>query len=276
MNFIRSLVCFKSQNDESAYERVSIACYNFLRYGSRRPNFNLDIWDDDAQKSSRSNKSRPMRDSSLSFAPSKKRSSTPSSQVSSLDDLYPPAPPAEFHPVPTPSRVSEKHRNVDRNETYILNHPFFGNNGEEMLVFNLGYCHLNTVNHPDYLTISLLDTRNIAELEISISRYSRRVIFNQQNPNETWKKEHIYRIEDLFADGEVNEIQIWTEERFTSDNYVWYEYMVKTPRRLISTEIMCFETSPKVRFLQIFERTDPPMLQQSHIEVSHYNHNEDM
>ncbi|KAK6525470.1 hypothetical protein TWF694_005604 [Orbilia ellipsospora] len=244
MRWLKKLSCFSSQPDESESE-------------------------------SRSSRSRSIKKPSkgVSFI---RRDPPPSRSSSSCsDDLYPPAPPAEFHPIPTPSRVSEKHQNVDRNETYILSHPFFGNNAEEMLVFNLGNCHLDTVNHPDYLTISMLDPRNLAELEISISRYSRKVVFNQQNPNETWKREHVYDIDDLFADGETNEIMIWTEERLTSDNYVWYEYMVKTPRYLVSTEIMCFERSPKVRFLQIFERSDPPMLQQSHIEVSHYNHFED-
>ncbi|KAF3917213.1 hypothetical protein ABW20_dc0107413 [Dactylellina cionopaga] len=265
MQLLKSLFCFKSQPNESVSDRVSSSCFNFLRYGRRRPTFNLNIFDDTQNP-------RSLRASI--FVPSGKRG--PTSRVSPIDDDYPPPPPEEYRPAPTPSRISEKDRNVDRNETYILNHPFFGNSADEMLIFSLGNCHLDTVNHPDYLTITMLDSRNLAELEISISRFSRKVTFNQQNPNEIWKKEHVFDLEELFSDGEINQIQIWTEQRFTSDNYIWYEYMVKTPRRVVATEIMCFSRSPKVRFLQIFERTDPPMLQQSHIEVSHYNHHEEV
>ncbi|KAJ6256529.1 Cullin-9 [Drechslerella dactyloides] len=174
-----------------------------------------------------------------------------------------------------PPRVSEKARNVDRNETCILNHKFTGLDQEETLVFSLGTCSLDSVTHPDYLTISMLDERGLAELEINISRYSRTVAFNQQNPNETWKKEHICNLDELLEDGAANEIRIWTEEREAADGFRWREYMVSTPRRLIPTEIVRFGSSPKVRFLQIFERSDPPMLVQSHIEVSHYNHGAD-
>ncbi|KAK6330503.1 hypothetical protein TWF696_003392 [Orbilia brochopaga] len=170
-----------------------------------------------------------------------------------------------------PPRVSEKARNVDRNETCVLNHKFTGLEQDETLVFSLGTCSLNSVKHPDYLTISMLDERNLAELEINISRYSGTVAFNQQNPNETWKKEHICNLEELLVDGAANEIRVWTEEREAADGFRWREYMVSTPRRLIPTEIVRFGPSPKVRFLQIFERSDPPMLVQSHIEVSHYN-----
>ncbi|KAF3919882.1 hypothetical protein ABW21_db0204445 [Orbilia brochopaga] len=170
-----------------------------------------------------------------------------------------------------PPRISEKAHNIDRNETYVLNHKFGGLEQDETLVFSLGICSLASVTHPDYLTISMLDERNLAELEISISRYSGTVAFNQQNPNETWKKEHICKLEELFTDGAPNELRVWTEEREALDGFRWREYMVSTPRRLIPTEIVRFGPSPKVRFLQIFERSDPPMLVQSHIEVSHFN-----
>ncbi|EWC43408.1 hypothetical protein DRE_07655 [Drechslerella stenobrocha 248] len=176
------------------------------------------------------------------------------------------------HSLATPPRVSEKARNVDRNETCVLNHPFAGSRADETLVFSLGPCDLDSVTHPDYLTISMLDRRNLAELEINISRYSRTVAFNQQNPNETWKKEHICELEELLEHGAPNEIRIWTEERVATDGFRWREYIVGTPRRRVATEIVAFGVSPKVRFLQIYERSDPPMLEQSRIEVSHYNH----
>ncbi|KAK6514480.1 hypothetical protein TWF281_004680 [Arthrobotrys megalospora] len=258
MQLIKSLFCLKTQppaSEATQYERVSIL--DLLRVGPNRPLFNLRIWE-------------PQQPVPRSLRASVFTKRTPPSQVDPIETI-----PEHVPPAPTPSRVSEKDHNVDRNETYVLAHPFVGTSQDELLVFNLGDCHLLDVNHPDYLTISLLDSRNLAELEISISRYSRKVIFNQQNPNETWKKEHAFELEELFVDGQVNEIQIWTEQRLTSDHYVWYEYIVRTPRQVVSTEIMCFSRSPKVRFLQIFEKSDPPMLRQSHIEVSHYNHLEE-
>ncbi|KAK6498514.1 hypothetical protein TWF481_011102 [Arthrobotrys musiformis] len=264
MQLFKSLLCFKARRPASEdadteiphNQRVSIL--DLIRFGRNRPVFNLRIWE-------------PPQPVPRSLRASVFTKRSPPSQIDPIETI----PEHLAPPAPTPSRVSEKDHNVDRNETYVLAHPFIGTTQDELLVFNLGDCHLLNVNHPDYLTISLLDNRNLAELEISISRFSRKVTFNQQNPNETWKREHIFELEDLFVDGQVNEIQIWTEQRLTSDHYVWYEYIVRTPRQVVATEIMCFSRSPKVRFLQIFERSDPPMLKQSHIEVSHYNHLEE-
>ncbi|KAK6360825.1 hypothetical protein TWF730_006947 [Orbilia blumenaviensis] len=264
MQVFKSLLCLKSHppaaaggpTAESYHERVSIL--KSLGFRRDRPVFNLRIWD-------------PPQPVPRSLRASVFTKRSPPSQIDPIETIQENLSP----PAPTPSRVSEKDHNVDRNETYVLAHPFVGTSPDELLVFNLGDCHLLTVNHPDYLTISLLDNRNLAELEISISRFSRKVTFNQQNPNETWKREHAFELEELFVDGQVNEIQIWTEQRLTSDNYVWYEYIVRTPRQVVATEIMCFSRSPKVRFLQIFEKSDLPMLKESHIEVSHYNHLEE-
>ncbi|KAF3940923.1 hypothetical protein ABW19_dt0203396 [Dactylella cylindrospora] len=162
------------------------------------------------------------------------------------------------------SKISEE-VSLTSGQTYKFQTPFIGSYDADYLTFKLGTVDLSPVGHPDFLKLGIFDKDDLAELQITISRFDKTLIVNQQNQRGVWKTAQQYSLDDFFTDGEDSYIRVWTTDRKTGESD-WKGYVVDTAKYRVNTEVKCYLRSPTVRF----ERSCAPIMKDEQVSMTHW------